>query len=834
MQPRLPRDLETICLKCLHKEARRRYGSAAHLADDLERFLDGSPVQARPVGRAERLWRWCKRRPAQAALLFGGGFVAMVLIYLGLWFTAQLGAADARTLTAQVGRERAEILGKLEEARREDAEKLAATHEFYRWFNGARNRRQENESGWTWRNLHDLKAVLQRYPEAAKLPEVHTEVGFILGSIDARLDRELAKGFNAAALAFSPDGTFLALGQERVEAFGVRGGCQILLLDPLTGKQLRELRFPPSQLWQIKQGKPDGARSLAISPDGAWLVVGSRSGRLHRWNLREQNPQAVSWQAHTKQVEALRFDRRGTALFSLGFNESLCRWHVADWKLAATYHQSWLGENFTYDPDTERLVVLAHQDCEVLDAEFLFPIHSSMTRRGGHVVLAAGGRLLLYELDHTLGLYDLFTDQFVADLRLANKSVTLEGSMDEVVLSPDGTLLAIASTDTRQVQIWDLLNGKLAVDLKVGSGMLKLAFSPNGQKLAVTGENTTQVFEVRGTREFTRHALGTLPKHDLALSSHGKTFACRERGPGSPLEERGPVSTFTTWPVPGVLDPNPTRPQKIFRQRKVPDQHMALNADGSTLAFAAAGAFIVKKIFAEENLQHLDAQFLFRWGPDQRLWTAGSSQVRMWNTFPTREQGIWNNALANFISGRGRITALQAGSHWGLAGARDGILHILDARDNTLNRSVRLSSTPLSSLALVSDESQAAVGTETGELFLVRLPGGETLASEKHQEEVTGLAFLNPRLLVSSSNDRSIRVWQLHDNGLTEKLRLPCPGMVRRMQATPDGRQLLLLVEGERGIRCWHLDALAQEFAELGMDVGLPPMSRQPHSVASP
>jgi serine/threonine-protein kinase len=109
LNPQVPRDLETICLRCLQKRPASRYTSAADLADDLERFLDGRPIQARPVGRLERLLKWSRRRPAQAALL-AVCILALVLGVAGIvWHQIELqqkNDALAKALAAEEKQQR--------------------------------------------------------------------------------------------------------------------------------------------------------------------------------------------------------------------------------------------------------------------------------------------------------------------------------------------------------------------------------------------------------------------------------------------------------------------------------------------------------------------------------------------------------------------------------------------------------------------------------------------------------------------------------------------------------------------------------------------------------
>ncbi len=267
LAPGTPRDLDLICRKCLGKAVGERYETAAALADDLARFLDGRAVAARPVSAAVQGWKWARRRPALAGLLALGAAVAVGLPPLAVW-------SQGRLTTARVGQERT-----AEKLRAEQA--LAATREQFALLETLRKRSAGRSPGWAADNLADLAAKGGVLTDPAARVAARGEAVTALTAVRLAPLPPLAAGGQVATARSSPA---LAVGEAKAVRFV--SPLHVWLLDPATGAMRRQVATPPKLFNRNSSGQfgQDGVFRLALSGDGTAVYAGTRGGSVARWH----------------------------------------------------------------------------------------------------------------------------------------------------------------------------------------------------------------------------------------------------------------------------------------------------------------------------------------------------------------------------------------------------------------------------------------------------------------------------------------------------------------------------------------------------------------------
>ncbi|HYH64409.1 MAG TPA: protein kinase [Urbifossiella sp.] len=782
LRPGVPRDLAAVTLRCLETDPARRYASAADLVHDLGRFLAGAPVRARRANPGERLVRAARRHPAAAAAVV----LAVALVGLLVRF------AYARMEHAVEIRE---------------AERTAEVERFHARLAAVRERRTgPPSSGWAAENLADLRELATAAPAADHLADLRSEAVAALAAPDLRPVRVVEAGFAAYCASHSPDGAALAVGGWRA---GSDGLGQVLVVDQAGGR--RVLAFPLATGWDPEQDRSDGCRSVEYSPDGRWLLAGTRSGRLVRWDLRDTAAMPVVWAAHAddpvppsrRAVSDLVFGGGGRTLYS-STSVTVRGWNAAGgWAAAGVWRGATAPSGvraFPADPVFEFTLGAGEKRLARPGPDGAPVGPHGPAVFGDGFALAPGGRLAALTTGGSLELALVpFTPAPVPrPFVIPGRPRNVRFPVYDAEFSADVSVLATAGEHDRRVRLWDVAGGVLAADRVVGEGSGRLTFAPDGRSLGVVEGDRVVVYEVTGR---VRESIGAGPWADLvgyAATPDGRTVTTFHR-----TEDH--VTEVATWTEPGVRNSTRVVPKTLT------DARLADAApDGRAVAHVQVVGGAERVLTDTHGGVDSDRLTDLRFGPDGRLWATDARRVRVWTLPGWAEDRPLENDPAAVASGV-VFRAVAPGRTTTLVGRRDGRVYRLPG-----GRTVHPFPAPVTALTLSGDETRAVVGGEGGEVVMLDLQGGTARPiPHAHRDAVRAVAFGPGGWLVTGSADGTAKFWAA---GGMLLLTLHTGGDVRKLALSPDGTRLTMLIDGERAVRRWRLDLLRAELRALGLD----------------
>jgi WD40 repeat protein/tRNA A-37 threonylcarbamoyl transferase component Bud32 len=768
LQPKVPRDLETLCHKCLQKDSKKRYESAQALAEDLGRFLAGKPILARAIGLVERSVKWARRRPALAGLVSVSVAAGVALLALGLWFTdrvsrerddairARADAEKARDVADDMARRATEAY---QEAGKEKVQAIAQ-RERTNWLAYAgqlalAQREWQDNNVWHARELLDAcrwdfrdfeHAYLRRLVEGSRL----TLTGH-------------SRWLNA--VAYSPDGTRLASASQDET---------VKLWDAATGRLLRTLR-----------GHKGEVRAVCFGPDGR-LASAGQDGDILLWDRAGDQPSS-RLSARGVAIEALAFQPTGGRLASGAVDGSVRIWDVATGKkLHFLEGHTEAVRAVSFSPDGTRLASAGEDGLVVLwDAaagKALRALPRQRDRVNGVCFSPDGTRLLTSSVDGSVKLWDPRT----------GKMLVIFGHDTEAVLnvcySPDGMRLAAGCAD-RTVLVWDSAGGRSPVILRGHTGPVTcVRFSPDGTHLASAGADATvRIWEVPGLSP---------------TALEGSTDAVRAMsflGDGTHLASVAADGTMKVW---DVLTGENTRtlggPGGVIPA-------LCLSADGTRLALATAdGTVKIRDALSGQVLHILPAQgrkvFTVCFDPSGSHLATGADdgKVRLWDvstgnllhTLAGHQQAIH----AACFSRDGRLLA---------AAAQDGTIKIWDVASGENTRTLVGHVGRVEALCFDSTGQWLASASADRTVKVWFLTLGRIMHTlEGHTGEVHAVCFSpDGQRLASAGTDGLVKLW--HRVWGQELLTLKGhAGGVFALSFSPDGK---VLASGgrDRSIRLW-------------------------------
>jgi WD40 repeat protein/tRNA A-37 threonylcarbamoyl transferase component Bud32 len=440
---RIPRDLETICLKALAKAPGRRYATAGEFAADLRRFLKGEPIEARPVGALERGLLWARRRPAAAALVGVSVLTVLALavggvsLYYGDLLRAALRETEQQRDTAQHERQVADDQRQRAESARQEVE--------------SQRQRAEQKATELEKQAKRLGINLQQAGDEGLDRLVNRA-----SQISARLQTDLSS--LRADLAFA--------GQERLKAEQERDRYGALLARARRATYASHLLLS-QRAWQSGD-KPHALELLESERPNPRDQGDLRGFEWHYLGRVYKRDAAISptltIRAHADKATCVAFSPDGQLLAS------------ASW-----------------DKTVKLVTALTGQDRLVFRHNA--PVQSVAFSPDGKCLAAAGGDPTKKRTPGELIVWDLATGQEKFN---CGKH---EGVVWCVAYSPDGERFTSASED-RTVKIWDAKTGKEIHTFEgYADPVTHLAFSPDGKRLVTATGTTVKVWDTKTHRE---------------------------------------------------------------------------------------------------------------------------------------------------------------------------------------------------------------------------------------------------------------------------------------------------------------------------------------------
>jgi WD40 repeat protein len=848
LQPKLPRDLETICLKCLQKDPRKRYEIALDLADDLQRFLAGEPILALPVGRLERLRRWCRRNPVVAGLgaalvlVFAAGFAGVVWKWREATDQAEKADAARREATAQAraataARETAlEEAAKARKARREALRQrrnaLQQTFEAFRQREEARRSLYFNRVALANRyflanNVERAEELLDLCPPAMRNWEWrHLKRLCRAELLTIRGHRE-----PVACAAFSPDGGQITSASFE-EAPIPRGIVRVW--DAKTGRVVLTLTGHQGRLTWVAFS-PDGRRLATASRDGTVALWDARTGRKDGAPLRHTQPAEQHWSAlfagtvtssgQLRGVVQVTFSPKGKRLATCG-DGPVKVWDAHTGRELFRLGEKEKGWNETaFSPDGKHLAAAGQGGAvQVWDLDTRKPVVTltGHRREATSVAYSPDGRFLVSGgKDKTVRIWEA---------KGGKEARILRGHTDfvnRVRFSPDGKRIASASDD-RGVKVWHTTGDVELFTLRGHAGAVhSVAFRRDGSRLVTAGaDHTVKVWDARNGGQGLLLA-GTA---DLVFSPDGEHLAAVGEG-----------GTLTVW--------NAQTGQSVFshRERGGSVQHLAFSPGGHRIAWLRGGSPNEVVRIADLRTKQIQswpwhgAKLIqaMAWSPNRkRLKYMALADV-------TGRMVLWEAGKAKVVNGAnlsgnsGSIACLAfSADGWRLAsGGWDNAIKIWDVATARQIQTLWGHTAGIVGVAFSPRGDQLASASEDGTVKVWDLPTGrgrqearERLTLKGHSGPVRAVQFSADGLrLASVSSDPGkaggeIKVWDTRTG--QELVTLAQPGS--SLAFSPDG--LRLASAGTGGfVRVWDGSPLREQLClrDAGQSVAFSPHGRR-------